>query len=288
VIQTNPGITVRVRDVVRTFGARPVLGGVDLDIRPGEFVALLGASGSGKSTLLRVLAGLDPHASGDVVVPARRSVVFQEPRLLPWKSVWRNVALGLRCSKDEAKRRALAALAEVGLSSHADAFPSTLSGGEAQRVALARSLVREPDVLLLDEPFGALDALTRIRMHRLLTELCARHRPAVLLVTHDVDEALLLAERALVLAQACPAPGLGPRAEDPAALGNTIVAALTIDLPAPRRRSGARFAELRGALLGHLGVDDKDPGDGALSAESQARPGSDGTAVPLGLAQQIS
>ncbi|WP_437508972.1 ABC transporter ATP-binding protein [Sorangium sp. So ce1099] len=248
-IDSKPGPAVRLRDVRRTFGARPVLGGVDLGLRSGEFVALLGASGSGKSTLLRVLAGLDVHATGDVVVPARRAVVFQEPRLFPWKRVWRNVALGLPCPPREARRRALAALAEVGLSDHANAWPLTLSGGEAQRAALARSLVREPELLLLDEPFGALDALTRIRMHGLLAELCARHRPAVLLVTHDVDEALLLADRALVLARP-PSPDAG----------SVITAELAIDLPAPRRRSGHRFAALRSALLAHLGVDGDEPG----------------------------
>ncbi|WP_437814742.1 ABC transporter ATP-binding protein [Sorangium sp. So ce1078] len=248
-MSTIPGPAVRLRDVRRAFGARPVLGGVDLTLRAGEFVALLGASGSGKSTLLRVLAGLDVRASGDVVVPERRAVVFQEPRLFPWKRVWRNVALGLPCPPDEAKRRALLALAEVGLSDHANAWPLTLSGGEAQRAALARSLVREPEVLLLDEPFGALDALTRIRMHGLLAELCARHRPAVLLVTHDVDEALLLADRALVLARPSPEAG------------SVITADLAIDLPAPRRRSSRRFPALRSALLAHLGVEGDEPDD---------------------------
>ncbi|WP_437571422.1 ABC transporter ATP-binding protein [Sorangium sp. So ce542] len=248
-MSTLPGPAVRLRDVRRAFGARPVLGGVDLTVRAGEFVALLGASGSGKSTLLRVLAGLDAHASGDVAVPDRRAVVFQEPRLFPWKRVWRNVALGLPCPPGEAKRRALLAIAEVGLSAHADAWPLTLSGGEAQRAALARSLVRAPELLLLDEPFGALDALTRLRMHGLLAELCARHRPAVLLVTHDVDEALLLADRALVLARPSPEAG------------SVITADLALDLPAPRRRSGPRFAALRGALLGHLGVEGDAPDD---------------------------
>jgi sulfonate transport system ATP-binding protein len=188
---------VRVRGLSRTFGTRRVLRDVDLDIARGEFVALLGRSGSGKSTLLRVLAGLDREVEGEVDVPGTVSVAFQQPRLLPWRRVWRNVSLGLH----GVDGRAVAgrALAEVRLADHAEAWPLTLSGGEAQRVSLARALVREPDVLLLDEPFGALDALTRLAMHALVEQLWHTHRPAVLLVTHDVDEALLLADRVLVL-----------------------------------------------------------------------------------------
>ncbi len=190
------GLTVR--GLTKRFGARTVLSGLDLDIAPGEFVALLGRSGSGKSTLLRVLAGLDSDVDGVVSVPGTVSVAFQQPRLLPWRKVWRNVVLGLRGRGGD---RALAekALAEVRLADLADAWPRTLSGGEAQRLSLARALVREPDLLLLDEPFGALDALTRLAMHSLVADLWERHRPSVLLVTHDVDEALLLADRALVL-----------------------------------------------------------------------------------------
>ena len=190
------GLTVR--GLTKRFGARTVLSGLDLDIAPGEFVALLGRSGSGKSTLLRVLAGLDSDVDGVVSVPGTVSVAFQQPRLLPWRKVWRNVVLGLRGRGGD---RALAekALAEVRLADLADAWPRTLSGGEAQRLNLARALVREPDLLLLDEPFGALDALTRLAMHSLVADLWERHRPSVLLVTHDVDEALLLADRALVL-----------------------------------------------------------------------------------------
>src|SRR5439155_3586104 len=123
-----------------------------------------------------------------------RAVVFQEPRLVPWRRVLPNVVLG-RCRSASVRRQGADALAEVGLTEHADAWPATLSGGEAQRVALARALVREPELLLLDEPFGALDALTRTKMHALLRELCRRHQPAVLLVTHDVDEAITLADR---------------------------------------------------------------------------------------------
>ena len=190
---------VEVKDLIRSFGPKGVLNGVDLDIAPGEFVALLGPSGCGKSTLLRALAGLDHdvRGSGVITVPDRVSVVFQDSRLLPWDTVLGNVTLGLREHDAEAKGRR--ALAEVGLAGREDSWPHELSGGEQQRVALARSLVRDPQLLLADEPFGALDALTRLRMHGLLRDLIAAHTPAVLLVTHDVDEAIALADRIVVL-----------------------------------------------------------------------------------------
>lgn len=188
---------VRLRGFVRRFGANTILDGLNLDIAPGEFVALLGRSGSGKTTLLRTLAGLDDVAGQDVRVPASRAVVFQDARLLPWKKVWHNVALGLGGS--DVRDRAETALKEVGLGHRLDAWPLTLSGGEAQRTALARALVREPALLLLDEPFAALDALTRHRMHDLVLALWEAHQPAVLLVTHDVDEAIALSDRVLVL-----------------------------------------------------------------------------------------
>jgi sulfonate transport system ATP-binding protein len=227
---------VVVRGLTRSFGARDVLRGIDLDLGRREFVALLGRSGSGKSTILRTLAGLDPGASGEVFVPANRSVVYQEPRLLPWARVLGNVVLGLG-GRDAAKR-GHAALGEVGLRGHEGDWPKTLSGGEAQRVALARALVREPELLLLDEPFGALDALTRIRMHALVVRLCQSHQPAVLLVTHDVDEAILLADRVLVLTDG----------------------RLSLDVPvglgAPRMRSDPAFGRLRARLLAELGVDE--------------------------------
>ena len=227
---------VRVRDLTRQFGSATVLDRLNLDLRPGEFVALLGRSGSGKTTLLRTLAGLDPApADAIVAVPHPTAVVFQEPRLLPWKRVWRNVALGL---KDAAPReRAEAALREVGLAHRLDAWPVTLSGGEAQRAALARALVRSPRLLLLDEPFAALDALTRIKMHGLVTELWRAHAPTTLLVTHDVDEAVLLADRALVLDH------------------GRIAADIAIDLPRPRRHAHPHFAALRARLLAELGVE---------------------------------
>ncbi len=245
--EARPAVTAR--GVRRTFGSRGVLSGIDLDIRQGEFVALLGRSGTGKSTFLRALAALDPHTTGQLETPSKRAVVFQEPRLLPWKRVWKNVALGLDGDAATRKERALSALGEVGLTARADAWPVTLSGGEAQRVALARALVREPELLLLDEPFGALDALTKIRMHGLLSQLLEQHRPAVLLVTHDVDEAILLADRAIVL-------GTPPGASSEQ--GNQIVADVAINRSAPLRRSDSAFSELRRQLLAFLGVDDDD------------------------------
>ncbi|NUT51254.1 MAG: ABC transporter ATP-binding protein [Saccharothrix sp.] len=225
---------VSIRGLVKDFGPRRVLAGLDLEVAGGEFVALLGRSGCGKSTLLRVLAGLDPEVGGAFSVPERVSVAFQQPRLLPWRRVWRNVSLGLRGVDGRAV--AERALAEVRLSGHADAWPLTLSGGEAQRVSLARALVREPELLLLDEPFGALDALTRLAMHHLVERLWREHRPAVLFVTHDVDEALVLADRVVVLDE------------------GRIVAEHRVDLPRPRRR--ASLADLRGEVLSNLGVDD--------------------------------
>jgi sulfonate transport system ATP-binding protein len=226
--------SVRVSGVSRRFGDTLALAGVDLSIRSGEFVAMLGRSGSGKSTLLRLLAGLDVPSAGRVEVPARRMVVFQEPRLLPWKTALENVALGLKDGNRHALARA--ALAEVGLEHRLDAYPSTLSGGEAQRTALARALVREPALLLLDEPFAAVDALTRIRMHRLVESLWVRHRHAVLLITHDVDEAILLADRALVID------------------AGRLTASISIDLPRPREPGQPGFAGLRKRLLAAIGV----------------------------------
>ncbi|WP_089154258.1 ABC transporter ATP-binding protein [Micromonospora sp. NBS 11-29] len=191
------GPVLTARGVTRSFGPDVVLAGVDLTIGAGETVALLGGSGSGKSTLLRVLAGLDDDAGGRHAVHGTAAVVFQEHRLLPWKRVADNVALGL--TGPDVGGRVDRALAEVGLADRGRAWPAELSGGQAQRVAVARALVREPDLLLLDEPFGALDALTRLRMQGLLRRLRAQHGFAALLVTHDVEEALLLADRVLLL-----------------------------------------------------------------------------------------
>jgi len=217
----------------RTFGANTIIANLDLTIGQGEFVALLGRSGSGKTTLLRTLAGLDDASGQDVRIPTSRAVVFQDARLLPWKKVWRNVALGLRDLSARVRIKAERALHEVGLGHRLDAWPLTLSGGEAQRVALARALVREPELLLLDEPFAALDALTRLKMHELVLTLWRAHRPAVLMVTHDVDEAIALADRVLVLDQ------------------GRIIAEERIT--AGRGDRGEVARGLRQRLLGHLG-----------------------------------
>jgi len=199
-VPTAPPL-VKLEGFNRSFGANTIISGLDLEIADGEFVALLGRSGSGKTTLLRTLAGLDDPDGQSVQIPASRAVVFQDARLLPWKKVWRNVALGLRGPTGAVRIKAETALQEVGLGHRLEAWPLTLSGGEAQRVALARALVREPKLLLLDEPFAALDALTRLKMHDLVLALWVAHRPAVLMVTHDVDEAISLADRILVLDQ---------------------------------------------------------------------------------------
>ena len=193
----NDASAVVVNNLRRAYGDRVIIRNLNLRIERGEFVALLGESGCGKTTLLRALAGLDAIQGGRIVAPRRPAVVFQEHRLLPWDNLERNVSLGL--AAPDARARAEAALAEVGLGGRLNDWPRNLSGGQAQRVALARALVQEPELLLLDEPFAALDALTRIRMHDLVRELVARHRPGVLLVTHDVDEAIALADRILVM-----------------------------------------------------------------------------------------
>jgi sulfonate transport system ATP-binding protein len=227
----------RVRGLTRAFGDRRVLDRLDLDIERGEFVALLGRSGSGKSTLLRALAGLDRDTGGELAVEGEVAVAFQEPRLLPWKRVLDNVALGL--AGPAAGTRARESLEEVGLSPLSGAWPLTLSGGEAQRASLARALVREPELLLLDEPFSALDALTRITMHRLVLDLWSRHRPGVLLVTHDVDEALLLADRVLVLGE------------------GRIAYEARVEADRPRRTHD--LITLRAELLERLGVEEETP-----------------------------
>jgi sulfonate transport system ATP-binding protein len=228
---------VRISNLWRSFGGKRVLDGIDIEIRRGEFLALLGRSGSGKSTILRAVAGLDEgtEGSGNIVVPERRSVLFQDSRLLPWQKVIDNVTLGSYHAG--ARDRAMTALREVELSGKEESWPRTLSGGEQQRAALARSLVRDPELLLADEPFSALDALTRIRMQRLLQKLCQRHSPAVLFVTHDVEEALRLADRVIIIAE-------GRVSHEEHTRGVTA--------------SPERFAAMRDDILSRLGVSPTD------------------------------
>lgn len=230
----SPALAVRVRGLTRRFGTRAVLSDLNLDIQAGEFVVLIGRSGCGKSTLLRILSALDTDVEGEVEIAQRRAVGFQAPRLMPWKNVWRNVALSLPGRPDRAK--ALAVLEEVGLGHRASVWPKVLSGGEAQRVSLARALIRQPDLLLLDEPFGALDALTRAKAQDLVSELWLRYQCAVLLVTHDVEEALLLADRVLVMDE------------------GIIAHEVRVNLPRPRAIDTPEFVALRSQLLQSLGV----------------------------------
>ncbi|TLF75126.1 ABC transporter ATP-binding protein [Nocardia cyriacigeorgica] len=229
----------RISGLDKSFGGRSVLEGVDVEIAAGEIVALVGRSGSGKSTLLRIIGGLDKADRGSVTVDVQPTIVFQEARLIPWLPVVRNVALGRPGPRnrraDEKIARQL--LEQVNLRERAEAWPLTLSGGEAQRVALARALVAHPTLLLLDEPFGALDGLTRLAMHDLLLRLQAERGFGVLLVTHDVAEAVALADRVLVLDH-------GRIAEE-----------VRVDLARPRPHSSPEAAEYVARLLRLLGVD---------------------------------
>ncbi|MFI0960750.1 ABC transporter ATP-binding protein [Streptomyces sp. NPDC021080] len=225
---------VVVERVVRSFGDRVVLDHLDLTIEDQELVILLGPSGCGKSTLLRLLAGLDRPDGGRVEVPAKRAIVFQADRLLPWQRVLPNVTLGLH--GPDADQRAREVLAEVGLAGREKAWPKELSGGEAQRVSLARALVSEPELVLLDEPFAALDAITRLRMHDLVRALRTKHQAAMLLVTHDIDEAIALADRILVMSD------------------GRIGSSHEVDLSAADREASIAREELRARLLEDLGL----------------------------------
>ncbi|OSC24277.1 sulfonate ABC transporter ATP-binding protein [Mycobacterium vulneris] len=233
-------IAGELRHVDKWYGNRQVLNDVSVRVQRGEIVALVGRSGSGKSTVLRVLAGLSDDHSGQRVVAGAPALAFQEPRLFPWRDVRTNVGYGLtrsRLPRAQVRDRADRALADVGLGDHAGAWPLTLSGGQAQRISLARALVAEPQLLLLDEPFGALDALTRLTMHTLLLDLWRRHGFGVLLITHDVDEAVALADRVLVLEE------------------GRVVHTLTIEEPRrPPGDPGAHTERHRAELLNRLGV----------------------------------
>ncbi len=256
-------LAVRFAGVGRTFtlgdgDARPVLRDVTLDVPAGEILAILGASGCGKSTLLRMAGGLDRPTSGTATIDGtpvtpfdRRSAVgFQEPRLLPWRDLAGNVGLGLPpgTSRREGREIVSRLLDLVGLADFARHRPREISGGMAQRTSLARALARNPGVLLLDEPFGAIDALTRLKMQDLLLDVHAAAPTTVLLVTHDVDEAIQLADRIVILGREGTTPGADIR--------QTVVVPGT----RPRDRGSAELAELRARLLDGLGIDRHETG----------------------------
>jgi sulfonate transport system ATP-binding protein len=233
------GASVVFEGLSKSFGGRRVLEDVELSVPPGQFVAVVGRSGSGKSTLLRLLCGLEEPTRGSARVidtvgrDARDQVrvVFQEPRLLPWKTLLANVGIGARGKNDALARQVLAS---VGLGDRLDDYPGVLSGGQKQRVALARALVHEPCVMLLDEPFGALDALTRIEAQRLVEDLWREHGFTALLVTHDVSEAVLLADRVLLIEE------------------GRVAESFEVAVPRPRRRDNAELARIAGAVLDRI------------------------------------
>ncbi|HEY9708871.1 MAG TPA: ATP-binding cassette domain-containing protein [Oculatellaceae cyanobacterium] len=233
---TGQGIHLKILDLTKTFGSVSVLKSVNLEVEPGQFVAIVGRSGCGKSTLLRLVAGLETPSEGGVLLdgePVRKlsrtvRVMFQDARLLPWKHVIENVGLGLQ---NDWRSKAEWALEQVGLKERARDWPAVLSGGQRQRVALARALVSQPRLLLLDEPLGALDALTRIEMQRLIEQLWQEQQFTSLLVTHDVEEAVALADR-VVLIEA-----------------GQIALDIYVNLPRPRQRGNAQFAQIKERVL---------------------------------------
>ncbi|HET6608412.1 MAG TPA: ABC transporter ATP-binding protein [Rhodopila sp.] len=240
---SSAGAAIRLSGVEKSFGGHQVLRGIDLEIAQGQFVAIVGRSGCGKSTLLRLLAGLDTPTGGSIAVDGatkgwgkRVRLMFQEPRLLPWQRIVRNVEVGLSHAPGsrERQRQAEAALAQVGLAGRETGWPSVLSGGQKQRVALARALVSDPAILALDEPLGALDALTRIEMQALIEQVWLDRGFTALVVTHDVSEAVALADRILLL-------DAGQVAMD-----------VAIDLPRPRRHGDPEAAAIEGRILERL------------------------------------
>jgi sulfonate transport system ATP-binding protein len=262
IVPPGAGLGLSLRGVARRFGERTVLRGVDLEVAPGEFVAVVGRSGCGKSTLLRLLAGLDRPSGGTLALrrgePAHAAdtagdvrIMFQEARLLPWRTVLDNVRLGL--DAPDAVARAREALAQVGLADRAGEWPARLSGGQRQRVALARALVHRPRLLLLDEPLGALDALTRIEMQQLIESLWRELRFTAVLVTHDVAEAVALADRVLLVEDG------GLALDEPVALAR------------PRAHGAAAFAEIEGRVLARVlrqPARERGPAPGTEAAEA--------------------
>lgn len=233
---TAQGTHLNILSLTKNFGNNSVLQDLDLEVAPGEFVALVGRSGCGKSTLLRLTAGLEAPSNGGILIdgePLRgrnkaARVMFQDARLLQWQRVIANVGLGL---PKNSRQRAEWALEQVGLSSRSHDWPAVLSGGQRQRVALARALASHPRLLLLDEPLGALDALTRIEMQRLIEDLWLEQKFTVILVTHDVEEAIALADRVILIEH------------------GTIAMDLPIELARPRQQASPIFAELKGKVL---------------------------------------
>jgi len=235
----NQGIPLLLNGVSKHYGSNKVLNALDLHIAAGQFVAIVGRSGGGKSTLLRLLAGLERPSGGELLaggtplakIQSDTRMMFQDARLLPWKSVIDNVGLGLKGNWRDA---AQAALRSVGLEQRAAEWPAALSGGQKQRVALARALVHQPGLLLLDEPLGALDALTRLEMQAMIVSLWQAHGFTVVLVTHDVSEAVAMADRVLLIEE------------------GKIGLDLPVDLPRPRRLGSVRLAELESQVLNRV------------------------------------
>jgi sulfonate transport system ATP-binding protein len=244
----TPGAELILDGLDTQLGGRTILDGIDLRVAPGEFVSVVGRSGSGKSTLLRVLAGLQAPSRGELSVGAAPILMFQEPRLLPWRSVLQNIALGL---PQVDRTTAMRVLEEVGLADRAGDYPAILSGGQRQRVALARALMHRPRLMLLDEPFGALDALTRISAQRLVENLWREHGFTAVLVTHDVDEAVLLGDHVLVINE------------------GRIVFRQRVDLPRPRVRNSPEVGRLAAAVLEAI-FDERTERQAARAAEPEA------------------
>lgn len=249
---------LRLQNLSKTYpNATEALRGVTLDMAEGEIVAFVGGSGCGKTTMLRLVAGLEAASAGSVEIDGERiaephplvGVIFQEPRLLPWLTVAQNIGFGLsELPKDERESRVAEALLRVGLAGYGGRWPRELSGGQAQRVAIVRALVARPKVLLLDEPFSALDAFTRASLHDHLLGLWQARRPTLVLVTHDVEEAVTLADRVIVMQ---PRPG-------------RVFADIALDLPRPRDKLAHDFADAKRRILRAL--------DGSLQADAQEAP----------------
>ncbi|WP_079508971.1 ATP-binding cassette domain-containing protein [Mesobacillus jeotgali] len=230
---------IQLNNLKKSFDNTVVLDGINLKVSQGEFIAIVGKSGCGKSTLLRLIAGLEDYSEGTILIKdkdlaglnTQARIMFQDGRLLPWKRVLENVGLGL---KGDWRQNAIAALKDVGLDGRMKDWPSKLSGGQKQRVALARALVHKPEILLLDEPLGALDALTRLEMQELIESLWEKEKITTILVTHDVEEAVALADRVILIEN------------------GKIVLSKNINLPRPRQRTQQVFANYVDEILSRI------------------------------------